>query len=522
MKEIQPNNHRNWKFSMKEVRTLRARQHSNIVPLLASFNMYTTESENPVKLLCLIFPTADMNLTKLMTRQEPPPGWLPDRLYDAIYSIVSALCYIHKEIGGTIALHHDLKPDNILVFGDTLKICDFGSSDLKSSEQGSETYGSEDGLGTFTYIPPEYWNNDGKRDSRRHGRAFDVWSMGCMTVELAGLIRYGWESEPVKDFRDKRSKSQKRPRTFKDRSPLNDYSFHNNMNEVQQYMEQMKDNEENQLAKLLRIADGMLEMEPEDRVYSWEVGLDLDKLLKPYDPNSISRVTIQQYVQPPKKGMNYDDTQTPVHRASIQGDIDRLDILLEKGWPANEKDREGNTPYQLAEQYGHSNVLNYLTGLTNKRGMSQEEMLGRDEFGRTSLHAAAISSNKEAVESILETNSAQQELRVSDYCGRIPLHLASEKSSEEIVSLMLNASGNPEELIMAKDRNGKTPFHFAARAGFAKVVQNLLNAGQDKQLRMCEDQDDNGNIPLDLAISYRHEEVEELLRDISPHNPRTS
>lgn len=382
-----------WDILMREADTLRKREHPNIVALLASFTLNAVESEREVKSLNLLFPYAELDLERWMTLQQAPQWLSGDRqrqrayLYQAIYSLVSALAFLHREIGGVITSHHDLKPKNILVIGETLKICDFGRSHLIPLAQGSDTEGLN-GLGTFTYQPPEYWNDDGTRASRRHGRAFDIWTMGCIVVELAALIVYGWECEQVKAFRQERISSENGSRKFETRNlqGVLDDSFHNHMDVVHDWMSRMKSKDDSRmLVPVLAIADGMLKIDPEERLYSWEAELDLYELLHQDHPKVIRLEKGAICVQPPGQ-KSYVKLRTPVHRASIQGNRDRLVNLLKVGWPADEEDSTGNTPSQLAELNGHSSTRDLLVNFI------------ADQAGDASKNVADSDSNGNAVE----------------------------------------------------------------------------------------------------------------------------
>ena len=46
------------------------------------------------------------------------------------------LSYLHKESGGLIISHHDLKPSKVLVIGQDFKIVDLGRSDLRPADGG--------------------------------------------------------------------------------------------------------------------------------------------------------------------------------------------------------------------------------------------------------------------------------------------------------------------------------------------------------------------------------------------------
>lgn len=55
-------------------------------------------------------------------------------------------------------VHHDIKPDNILIDKlDGAKITDFGISEILSENQSDEIFNSE--WGTKQYLPPECWKS---------------------------------------------------------------------------------------------------------------------------------------------------------------------------------------------------------------------------------------------------------------------------------------------------------------------------------------------------------------------------
>lgn len=87
--------------------------------------------------------------------------------------------------------HGDLKPENILIFEDgtqtgQFRICDMGLARHHFDE--TEVRGSTATRhGTPSYEPPEFSLNPDKARSRQH----DIWSMGCVLLELIVWLLYG-------------------------------------------------------------------------------------------------------------------------------------------------------------------------------------------------------------------------------------------------------------------------------------------------------------------------------------------
>ena len=96
--------------------------------------------------------------------------------------------------------HHDIKPENILYYQDddadhgTFRISDFGSGKIHTFRSGSVNTRSPNG--TLTYEPPE------AKYEQATSRPYDVWSLGCVFLELLIWAVYGNQS--VNDFATER------------------------------------------------------------------------------------------------------------------------------------------------------------------------------------------------------------------------------------------------------------------------------------------------------------------------------
>lgn len=183
----------------------------------------------------LVFPCYPGNLQAVLRT-----GWLPNPiamsgtfegsrlnnwLWENLMGVVDGLESVHNPkdaslaelAGGTIGAHFDLKPANILVDVDgRLVISDFGLARIKGADRMVRSSLTSPG-GTLPYQPPpqESENIRMERDAaiQRHwSRAYDVWSMACIMVEVILYICHGTEgvnsfTERLKGEDDPQSRS---------------------------------------------------------------------------------------------------------------------------------------------------------------------------------------------------------------------------------------------------------------------------------------------------------------------------
>eukprot|EP00638_Chattonella_subsalsa_P005714 CAMPEP_0117743888 /NCGR_PEP_ID=MMETSP0947-20121206/6413_1 /TAXON_ID=44440 /ORGANISM="Chattonella subsalsa, Strain CCMP2191" /LENGTH=209 /DNA_ID=CAMNT_0005560695 /DNA_START=381 /DNA_END=1008 /DNA_ORIENTATION=- len=88
--------------------------------------------------------------------------------YGYFNELVEALKYCHS-VG---VLHKDVKPENVLIDGDHIKLCDFGSCSFIDSAEATNMHGSP------SYSPPESFSAREKPGCRQELAAQDVWSLG--------------------------------------------------------------------------------------------------------------------------------------------------------------------------------------------------------------------------------------------------------------------------------------------------------------------------------------------------------
>jgi len=363
---------------MQEITALQHRRHPGIVPLLASFTKHKTESGYESKSISMIFPYAEMDMEMWLNLSAPPAhlAYLsrPDQrvwLYKMMSQLLESLAYLHSEIDRQVMCHHDLKPRNILVIGKSLVIADLGFSQLVSLSRGrgSGVDGGER-LGTTTYRPPEYYKEDSwdRREGQTFGRAFDIWAMGCIMIQVAVLIVWGWESGKVREFQKARTDfllpMQAGPGAT--RGSSTDDSFVKSVAVLDTWLSLLqKEDGSIMLKEYLAIAVQMLRQDPSDRISSWEAALDLHELLHPDATKSARFQKTADLVQKPTISYKTENFETPLHRAAASGNLVRVIELAEAGWSAEQLDKSGRTPLDLAELQGDQQ-LNEVMRRTKK------------------------------------------------------------------------------------------------------------------------------------------------------------
>ena len=176
---------------------LKMLRHPNIVKLLAA---YTFKGRHN-----LLFPKADAKTLANMLESSPPRHLRSlQQIVLALSGLCSALCAMHVfnypdlEVLA-IGCHHDLRPENILVHKESFLITDFGLSTFKDSDKPSDTsFKNVRG----DYVAPECENLQDLSERTVIGRPSDVWSLGCIMLEVMTYMLEG--PKGVTDFEAER------------------------------------------------------------------------------------------------------------------------------------------------------------------------------------------------------------------------------------------------------------------------------------------------------------------------------
>ncbi|KAL3358028.1 hypothetical protein AABB24_015258 [Solanum stoloniferum] len=203
-----------------------------------------------------------------------------------------------------------------------------------------------------------------------------------------------------------------------------------------------------------------------------------------------------------------------LHVAAINGQIEVLCMLLDRGVNPDILNRHKQTPLMLAAMHGNVSCVERLIQL------GANILMFDSLHGRTCLHYAAYHGHSDCLQSILASaHSAPvaqswgfaRFVNIRDGSGAAPLHLAARHGRPACVRILLSN----EALVCASSggygRPGSTPLHLAAREGSLDCVRELLAWGADRLYR-----DSSGRIPYIVALKNKHEACAALLNPSSP------
>jgi ankyrin repeat protein len=175
------------------------------------------------------------------------------------------------------------------------------------------------------------------------------------------------------------------------------------------------------------------------------------------------------------QGLEATDNQgeTALHHAATWGHRDVVAFLISKGAQANSRDEQGNTPFMLACQEGHLQVLQMLFDATQGQGLEDE-----DDDGCTGLHTAISEGHKDVVTFLLSKGAETSSRNVN---GSTPLLCACGGGDLELVQMVLTSREG--QGLHDRDRNGRTVLHNAASKGTKELVDFLLSKGVQADIK---------------------------------------
>jgi serine/threonine protein kinase len=150
-------------MSLKELKSLRKLNHINIVKLKEVVKV----SDD----LYFVFELLDQNVLQLYTEvREKGKSLTESQIKSVIYQTSAGLAYMHKQG----FFHRDMKPENLLMTNDTVKIADFGLAREVRSRPPYTEY-----ISTRWYRAPEILLK-----SSAYNSPVDIFALGCIMAEL--------------------------------------------------------------------------------------------------------------------------------------------------------------------------------------------------------------------------------------------------------------------------------------------------------------------------------------------------
>ncbi|XP_077940614.1 caskin-1 isoform X11 [Gasterosteus aculeatus] len=198
-------------------------------------------------------------------------------------------------------------------------------------------------------------------------------------------------------------------------------------------------------------------------------------------------LTVQKLLQRPRPGkakllgsakkvnVNFQDTDgfSPLHHASLNGNLELITLLLESQAAVDIRDQKGMRPLHYAAWQGKAEPMKMLL----KSGSSVN---GQSDEGQIPLHLAAQHGHYDVSEMLLQHQSNPC---IVDNAGKTPLDLACEFGRVGVVQLLLSSNMCAALLEPKKgdtnDPNGTSPLHLAAKNGHIDIIRLLIQAGID-------------------------------------------
>lgn len=153
----------------------------------------------------LALPVADCSLSRQLehfVHESTDRKSLTQNLLEAFGCLSVGLRFLHTIDGNEeyIIRHLDIKPENLLWAQGRMIIADFGLGKALSAKEGSRLY--KPSSGTRGFVAPEATPANRKITSRGHGRATDIFALGCVFLEmLSAMIYYVHDSGKQSSFK---------------------------------------------------------------------------------------------------------------------------------------------------------------------------------------------------------------------------------------------------------------------------------------------------------------------------------
>jgi ankyrin len=183
----------------------------------------------------------------------------------------------------------------------------------------------------------------------------------------------------------------------------------------------------------------------------------------------------------------------PLIRASMDGDMAKVQELLASGANLDTVDEEGYTSLHYASVIGHVDIVRLLIA----KGANPDTT---NIHGVTPLHHASFSGNTVIAQLLIEKGA---DVNVADlWIDNTPLHAASEKGHVDMARLLIEKGADVNAVNSAR----KTPLINASEKGHVDIVRLLIAKGADPGAA-----NEYGITPLHWASAGGHVDIVRLL-----------
>ena len=161
----------------------------------------------------------------------------------------------------------------------------------------------------------------------------------------------------------------------------------------------------------------------------------------------------------------------PLCKAVENGDLERVEFLLDSGVNPNQTDSNGGTALHWAAAGGKTEIAKMLIA-------AETDVHAADNEGWTALNSAADRGHAEVVEVLLAAGANIN----ATVDGWTSLMLAADYGYTEVAKVLLDGGANPNQV----GKDGFSALMLAAGQGHAKVAKVLLECGASPDKRNDE------------------------------------
>ncbi|XP_071102049.1 putative ankyrin repeat protein RF_0381 [Haliotis cracherodii] len=192
----------------------------------------------------------------------------------------------------------------------------------------------------------------------------------------------------------------------------------------------------------------------------------------------------------PDKPGETESSETDIHTACKEGDLDRVKQLLCGPEDKDSLSKDGKSLLMTAVEYGHRDEFDFLVS----KGF---DVYQADKSGNNILHVASIGGDVDLVSyiislEIIDINSRGQ-------FGRTPLMAAAEKGHKIVWDVLVSRGAE----ISLVDNDGDNVLHAACLGGHVQMVEYLVA----QNIVDINSRGDNGRTPLMSAAGMGHRGV---------------